>query len=462
MFKYLKEQTGDILVSIMALGAIAIVATGGVVMLTGQEYAFTERDNAHDQALAIAEAGIQYYRWHLAHAPDDFQDGTGGPGPYVHDYKDPLGNVIGQFSLEITPPGSGSTIVQIDSTGWTSSYPNITRKITSQFGIPSLAQYAFLHNAHIWFGGGLTVNGPVLSNGGIRQDGINNNIISSSRATYTCGSETGCSPPQTMPGVWGSGGPSELWDFPVTALDFDALNVDFSEMRTAAQSDGVYYDTSSRQGYRIIFDSNGTADVYEVRRTRTYRGYDSGTGCTNLAQRIRNQRFLGNYSLADNPIFFFEDTIWIEGTINGHAMIAAARFPTASYSEDIWINGNLNYLAEDGNHSLGVMSQDDIIFIRNLPNNFEIDGALLAQSGKIFRHYYGASWCGGSTSYAVRNNFDFYGSLTSNQKSYWNWGSQPLSGFTTRNVTYDPNLSLQPPPYYPTQGDYEFIFWEEE
>ena len=460
--KLLTNQAGNLMTSVLVFGAMTTIAIGGIVSLTSQEVGFSQRDHSHQQALAIAEAGIQYYRWHLAHAPEDFQDGTGGPGPYVHDYKDPLGDTIGQFSLEITPPEEGSSIVTIESTGSTADFPGIQRRITAQFGIPSLAQYSFLHNANVWFGGGLTVNGRAQSNGGIRQDGVNNSVISSSLATYTCGSETGCSPPQIRPGVWGSGGPSNLWDFPVNAVDFDAVNVDFASMRTAAQNNGIYYDTSSRRGYRLIFDADGTVDIYEVRRTRNYQGYDSDTGCTNLAQRIRNQTFLGNFNVNDNPVMFFEDTIWVEGTVNGNTSVVAARFPLTSYNEDIWINDSIQYLARDGNHSLGLLSQDDIIYIRNLPDNFVIDGALLAQGGKVFRHYYGAWWCGGSTSHAVKNNLNLYGSLISAEKSYWNWGSGPSSGFTTRDVTYDSNLFLQPPPYFPSDGEYEFIFWEED
>ena len=38
------------------------------------------------EALNVAEAGLNYYRWHLAHNPDDLQDGTGGAGPYEHIY----------------------------------------------------------------------------------------------------------------------------------------------------------------------------------------------------------------------------------------------------------------------------------------------------------------------------------------------------------------------------------------
>ena len=36
------------------------------------------------------------------------------------------------------------------------------------------------------------------------------------------------------------------------------------------------------------------------------------------------------------------------------------------------------------------------------------------------------------------------------------------SGFITRDFTYDPSQYYDPPPFFPTQGEYEFISWEEQ
>ena len=83
---------------------------------------------ASERAFELAEAGIEYYRWHLAHVSDDFQDGTGGPGPYVHDFKDSSGVVIGRYSLNIAPPQSGSTVVAVESTGYLLDNPNRKKK----------------------------------------------------------------------------------------------------------------------------------------------------------------------------------------------------------------------------------------------------------------------------------------------------------------------------------------------
>jgi hypothetical protein len=115
--------------------------------------------NYRESAFHIAEAGVNYYQWRLAHFPTDFQDGTGQAGPYVHDYRDTdTQEIIGQYSLVITPPLIGSTVVTIESTAWTIANPSIKRVITTRYGIPSLARYAFLTNSDVWIGSSESVS----------------------------------------------------------------------------------------------------------------------------------------------------------------------------------------------------------------------------------------------------------------------------------------------------------------
>jgi hypothetical protein len=84
----------------------------------------------------------------------------------------------------------------------------------------------------------------------------------------------------------------------------------------------------------------------------------------------------------------------------------------------------------------------------------------MAQTGHIIRHGY-FSYCGG-TSGAVKNSLTILGSIISFNKSYWNFGSGPTSGFITRTVSYDTDLTYSPPPFFPTGGEYEFISWREK
>src|SRR3989344_7280174 len=76
-----------------------------------------KNQNTANSALGIAESGINYYLWHLSHNPTDYQDDTGTAGPYVHNYRDSSGKIIGQFTLDITAPASGSSTITVNSSG---------------------------------------------------------------------------------------------------------------------------------------------------------------------------------------------------------------------------------------------------------------------------------------------------------------------------------------------------------
>ncbi len=462
-----KRILGSISILVLLYGLTFSIIIGSLVIVATTQYISSTRTEVFEKALSIAQAGAEYYRWHLAHAPEDFTDGTNQPGPYIHDMTDPYGNTEGKFSLTITPPASGSSLITIKSEGWLNSHPDIKRTIVAKYGIPSLAKYSFLHNANVWFGSKITIHGKVFSNGGIRMDGTHDSLVQSAKESYTCGSETGCSPSQTKPGVWGDGGPQELWEFPVTPVDFNSIVLDFSNMKSEAESNGVYLSQSNTYGYHVVFTADGKYRISKVTSARNKKGWSVEENCTNLYQEILTEQYIGTYDIATKPLIFAEDHLWVEGVINGKITVVAARFPIDINNMNIWIPNNLTYLAKDGNHSLGLIAQNNIIFGLSVPQIFEINGALLAQKGRILRHHYKYFRCSHYPE-AVRQQLIIYGALISNQKSYWNYGqgnsgfgSDPVSGFSHREVTYDPNLYFQPPPYFPTSGEYEFISWEE-
>lgn len=193
----------------MIMYEVLIIFVFSLVMLAAISYAAIQlrvvrSTVAREQAFHIAEAGINYYQWRLAHYPTDYQNGTGLPGPYVIDYIDKNTNqTIGQFSLNITPPGIGSTVVTIESTGYTLANPGTKRTITTRYGIPSLAKYGFLTNSDVWIGNSESVSGEMHANGGIRFDGTGNAPIQSARTTYTCQSWSGSPCPAVRNGIWG-------------------------------------------------------------------------------------------------------------------------------------------------------------------------------------------------------------------------------------------------------------------
>lgn len=457
------SQVGSLSVYVLLIGTVFSLLVGGLVIFGAVEFTGVRRTESRYNALSIAEAGVHYYRWHLAHDPTDYQDGTGEVGPYVHDYSDSVSGVSGKFSLEIVPPDEGSEIITIQSTGWTDQFPTIKRQVTARYGPEPLTKFSFLHNANVWFGSGLTVFGEVLSNGGVRMDGVNESVVKSVKDTYTCGSETGCSPPQSRPGVWGGGGPSALWEFPVPFFDFDSVVTDFNIMKQSAQDTGVYLPTSSNWGYHVVFNADGTVSIYEVTVAANLRGWSVENHCENLYQRIDAQTLLGTYNLDDIKIIYAEDTVWVDGTVRGQTTVVAARLPVGTYTTNLWINGNVEYTTLDGSDNVGLIAENNIIYVLNLPDDFIINAAMMAQDGRILRHHYRYSGCS-NYSNARRDKLTIFGSVISNQKSYWNYSSYSglQSGFYTRDITFNQKSADIPPPYFPATANLGILSWDED
>jgi type II secretory pathway pseudopilin PulG len=468
MMRPTNKQSGILIIYELLIIFIFSTVMVGVISYAAYQLKVIRATALREQAFQIAEAGINYYQWHLAHFPADYQDGTGGAGPYVHSYVDKnTAQTIGNFTLTITPPVLGSTIVTIQSTGATTANPNIKRTITTKYGIPSLAKYSFLTNSDVWIGSTESVSGEMHSNGGIRFDGTGNSAITSSKATYSCTVTFGCSPTVTKNGIWGSAPQStkNLWDYPVPNVDFSSITSDLAGMKTSAQSGGIYLPPSNGQGYSLVFNSNATITIYKVSNLRnTPTGWDVNNVAhnekidyNNRTQIDGNTSLAGvqNFSMPANGVIFLEDNTWVEGTVRGRVLVAAATLPYNSASAPkIYIPNSIVYSAKDGTDVLGLVGQKDVVVTYFAPTNLEIDAAIIAQNGSAQRFYYPGN---------TKTSITVYGSISSFGVWTWSWvdGSGNLtSGYQTTTSTYDANLLFGPPPSYPLSAEgYRQISW---
>lgn len=450
-------------------GAIFLIVGVSFVSWLASEHKLVAKKVDKEIALSIAEAGINYYNWHLAHDDSDYTDGhpgdplnvNGNYGPYVHDYFNNSGQKIGEYSLEITPPEVGSTIVTVTSTGYTTSSPNTKRVLELKTGKKSLTDYSFLSHAGIWVGENEGTSGKVHSNGGIRFDGTANAKITSAKTTYSCsGTGHGCS--GIKPGIWGIGGPSSFWEFPVTPVDFTGITIDLSNLETEANNSNTFYsETGSPKGYHITFKADGSYDIFKVTslETSVKQWDDEANTWDTIQEQIKNETISETRAIPSSGVIFVEGNVWVDGVVNGKVTLVAAKLPDPGWSNrpDIRINGNLTYIARDGNHKLGLMAQRHILVPRYAPNNLTIDGALLAQTGHVyFRDYWNAS---------IKTNIEVYGGIITHEFWTWTWvnGSNVVvDGYQTTNTIYDGSFNYGPPPFFPTTGEYQKISWKEK
>ena len=109
--QFSKNQVGQLTIVVLIFSSLAIIVLSGLIIWVDSSQKAAYRTSNQRSALMIAEAGVEYYRWHLAHAPNDFKDGTDQPGPYTHNYYDKSGALQGQFILNITSPPVNSSLV---------------------------------------------------------------------------------------------------------------------------------------------------------------------------------------------------------------------------------------------------------------------------------------------------------------------------------------------------------------
>jgi type II secretory pathway pseudopilin PulG len=469
------NNKGLILVNVLVFGVIAIVVTTSLVNWGGTMLRDTRQLNSKEQALQIAEAGIDYYRWHLAHAPNDFKDGTGtttSNGPFVHDYEDKDGNIIGQYALTITPPPTGSTLVKIMSRGTVNDGSSASRTIQVSLAIPSFAKYAVVANDFMRFGEGTEVFGPIHSNEGIRFDGLAHNLVSSSVERFNdtenpggmvLGVYTTVSPgdpryPASVPNrpdVFMAGR-----QFPVSNVDFSGVTTDISALKTLAQSGGRYIASSGSQGYHIVLKTNDTFDLYKVTSL-----IQAAKNCNNSQSQngwgtwsIKNEQFVANYTLPSNGVIFVQDHAWVDGQINGARItIAVGDFPdSASKRKDIIVNNNLLYTNYDGTDTIGLIAQGNVSIGLMSSDTLRIDAALIAQNGRIGRNYF-SNDCGATY---VRDSITLYGMIATNGR--YGFAYTDGTGYDDRVIVYDGNLLYAPPPSFPLiSNQYTTLSWEE-
>ena len=467
-------RRGQLAVELLFLAAIVITLIGGFVSLAASFLNLSVRAQNEAQAFAAAEAGIEYYKWHLAYSAQDFMDGTGHAGPYVHTYYNKNGIAIGQFSLAITAPPSGSTIVTITSTGSVLADSSIKKVVTVRLGVPSFAQYAWVLNSPVVFGTTAQVYGMIYSNAGVQFNGVAHNVVESALTTfadpnngnnnewavYTTNAPADPQPPTVLPSQQNIFLAGRTLGVP--AIDFAGITQDLATIKSAAKASGYYASSSGVLGYDLDLATT-TFTVYKVTATTT-----PAHNCTNDFSQtgwgtwsIQTETVYATGTIPQNGDMFFEDNLWVRGHVNGaRVTIASGRFPVnpTTYS-NIIVNNSITYGNYNGSDTVALISQNNINVGYAADNDLVIDAALIAQNGWIGRFYYNSN-CGASN---IRNSLTTLGIVATNLSSAfaYTYNGNP-SGFTTRTYNYDANLLYSPPPSFPLTTDgYTLISWVE-
>lgn len=511
---------GFSLPTVILITVLMSIIMATVMMVVMNNLTFTERVNKSQQALNIAEAGVNYYLWHMSHDASDYRDGNKTPknpdpklgfGPYEHPYYNTNNEQTGTYTLWVKPAQDGSTVVTVRSIG--RAKDGSERTIDAKIGAASFASYALVADVEFWFGEDESAEGPIFSNQGVHMDGPSTDTVESANGSYIPQNRYGgdgtvkngvwCSPSVTDPNC--NTRDKSNWLYPRASIDFnqvvnalcvikkEAFANDNSTAAYATASDSCNlapasrsssyvprYSTgfSARRGYYIELNNDNTYDLYRVNGEDDTRLDYSSALSMNLVQ--------ASIPIPEAGVIFVEDNVWIrtESEFSGRVTVAAGRLGKDTNSASINIVGNIKYSNKNGLDAIGLVSEKDIIISPYAPPNtgafnFEIDGALLAQNGSVtYPQYYKAS--GSRCTRGWTNDsqkFTFYGSVATRQYWTWNYSLSPygacgddrydsgsrrwVSGIRNTSTNYDRNLYYAPPPKYPITGGYDVLSWRE-
>lgn len=474
------KNFGAIVTLVLVFGAIFLLLLSGLLGFILLQLRQSSQRAAWAEALNIAEAGVDYYRWCLNNNIPNCS--------LEKDYSDASGNLLGHFSLQVSSQSScGQTIsTSVTSTGWTNQFPNTKRKIKALYAKESVAKYAYVLNSNVWVGKDHEIKGPYHSNGGIRFDGSNQSIVTSAQENWICTTSFGCGPlglpgkglglgicPTDQcqlinqqcicPGVFSNTDNSkpDLFSFPVPLFDFDRITADLAQMKSSAQSSGIYLPPSkdidsAGKGWHLILKPDGTFEAKIITGLASTYAYSLEEGWHYDYFTITGEYLYNTYTF--NPgcqAVFVEDNLWVEGIAKGKITIASANLINPNFNTNVVLPGNLLYTTLDGSDGLSLIAQGNVLIGPQSPNVMKLSGIFIAQKGRFSRNHYPGN---------TKDSLEIFGSIVSNGRvgTQWVSGSQIVSGYRKRDSYFDQNLVYSPPAFVPAIGsDIEIVNWEE-
>jgi len=489
MYKKLVRARGGAIIMVLVFAGVFVVGVGSLLQFVLQQSVSGRGKVAHEQALQIAEAGLDYYKWHLAHNPSSQWGGT-------REYKDPQSQQrVGEFTIASTVNTQCGDIMSRDIavTGVSDKDTKYQRTITTRYMLPSVANYSYLIDEPVWAGASRSIIGPYYSSGGIRMDADHNSLVTSGVLNWSCNSSFGCRPTQTKEGVWGAGSSPTLWQYPKTLADFNNISPDFVDLKSKAQASGQYFSSISNgagdKGYHIVFKSNGTFDIYRVDSASYNWGWGSRGEAHKDYHTITSETFIGNYNVPSScSLIYVEDQLWIEGVVSGKVAIVAADTINSGYDPDIVLHNDLTYDSGAGVDGITVIAENDIEISAKSPENLTINGIFVAPSGRFGRYHYvedsGYYWDFGTSDWIYApgvgssqdlDTLTLNGTVVSSERTGTAWGYglykkymwwyiyiEEDSGFDNRVNLYQRVHAFNPPPFAPSASAVPYLVnWSE-
>lgn len=424
----LKNKKGVVLIASYIVIAVLTVLGATFISSSMAEMRVAERGQNSIQAFYLAEAGMDY-------ALDRLRSTGNTSGQRSATLQN-----IGTYDCTWQRIGSSSTW-EVISTG---TVGDTQRAVRVELQPDTFARYLyFTDDEHfhwmswhltVWFVTGDNLGGPLQTNGHFHISGdpvfadpnfhkpakSEDDFITYMNGGWPINSTSASNPPYDNPDFQeGLQLGAERAPFPSKALD----------LRTAAVHDGMMLTGPTT----IVLRSNGTMDV-----TNPHNGW-------------ANQ----NMPLPSNGALFINGgNVSVSGVLNGQLSIGT--------NKDIVIVNNVTYnknprVDPTSTDTLGLIAEKDVVISENAPHDIEIDASIMALGNSFTVE----DWWDGSP----KGTLTVYGGIIQNERgpvgTFNPATNQKTTGYT-KNYQYDIRLMTNPPPFYPTTGDYVVVRWKEQ
>lgn len=341
-----------------------------------------------------------------------------------------------------------SIVVRSGGSPWTTEYDVVSygekdgdvRQVRSVLRTESFSRYVYFHNqsSDVWHVTGDSLDGPFHANGHIR---IRGEPWFGGRVTTTEDYlivQDGSNP------TFESG-----YQVNVPEVPFPDPSVIPDALRARAQAEGHYVGNlrGERARYEVVLGRNGNMGYL------SYRSYERRGG-----GRYRYSSWTDVSISSINGPVFFDDTIWIEGTLDGEVTIGAG--------ESVHIRDDVLY--EDAtprggpapgcDDMLGLIAAGDVIVDITVPNMNDcvVHGHVMAMHHSFTAELYNQG--------PPRGDLVVWGGIAQENTG-------PVGAFNQYDIIvhgymkdyhYDTRLSSgASPPWYPLTGRYIIVSWED-
>lgn len=388
--------------TVMATTSILFIMATTLMTIVAYQQQATAVRVGRVRAMHVADAGINAYLYQLR---NDYT--------YYQTHPDTGWTIVSgveKYRVKAVAP-TATTPLTLYSMGVAGDG---TQTIAATVRLRTFADYVFLSGSDLSIAGDADITGQVRGNGNIDNQGkIQGKVIAG-------GTFSGKAPDQGFTQNQPQASFSAIADWMMR------------KMRPGAVAAGTYFPASGALGYRVVVNGN------RVKVDKITGGIDTGVFATvNVAEM----------PIPASGIFYFEDTVWIEGNYGSPATFVVRKGESLG---DIYLIGDYLPSSPESTATSGLVAEANII----VPSwfgkqNLNVNAALMARTGHIY-----ADIKQGFT----RNLISIQGSLTFGLSggdfgTVTNGNGEPLSGFGQKSYTYDQRLDLYPPPLYPQIAD---------